>query len=472
MAGDKATPTSILDLKSKYESVVVACNRCGFCTSYCPTYNASGSELHTPRGRNQIFRTILEGKLEDPLGAREIIDSCLLCGECTTICFAEIPTAQLMVHARHLLNRSAGVSFGLQFIVNGLLQRPGLLYWAAKISFLAKKMGIAFILRKLGILKAISPTLHAADLFLKDVSMKFLSDRPEAQKYLERTFVKKETEFFEAQHKFNQLTKKGQPISNYLKAAVAGRPTRPKVALLPVCGSQYLRSSIAVGSVRVLSKLKIDFIIPETICCGLPAASAGMIDGVKKIALENIQELERARFETIITDDSSCTAHFKDYAKYFQDDPITYEKAHTLSQKMREFSAFLIQYGILDLLKKTKWTGGPVAYHDPCKAQYGQKIVQPPRQILSAIPGLELVSVLDADQCCGGGGSYCVTHPEMSQDVLEAKIKNIISTKCRWVVTSSASCLAQLEFGLRQKQSQIKALHLSEFLSLVLTTSS
>ena len=37
------------------------CNRCGFCTSFCPTYLATGDETLSPRGRNQAFRALLEG---------------------------------------------------------------------------------------------------------------------------------------------------------------------------------------------------------------------------------------------------------------------------------------------------------------------------------------------------------------------------------------------------------------------------
>jgi len=455
-------------LKTKYEAVVVACNRCGFCTSFCPTYNYSGSESHSPRGRNQIFRSILNGKLKDPIGAKDIIDTCLMCGECTTVCFAEIPTAQLMIYARELLNRSQGMSFWLRLFVDVLLPHPKLLYWALKFSILGKKLGISWLLRKTGILKRVAPGLDAADIVLKKTSLRFLPDLKESKRHLEKVFVKKDSEFFDAQQKVARLAQQGKGIPDGLKKLAAKRPERPKVALLPVCGSQYLRSSIAAASIKILEKLKIDFIIPETTCCGLPAASYGVVDQVKRIALKNIRRLEHGHFEAILTDDSSCTAHFKDYPEFFQDEPIIFEKAHTMSQKVREFSSFLIQFGILDLLKKTKWSGEPVAYHDPCKAQYGQKITQPPRQILSAIPGLKLVPVAEADQCCGGGGTYCFIHPELSQGVLSAKIKNIAASGCQVVVTSAASCLSQIEFGLREKHLPIKAMHFSEFIAKLL----
>src|SRR4051812_6890381 len=93
----------------KYEDVAASCNRCGFCTSYCPTYLATGSETQSPRGRNQTFRALLEGKLKNPSEAVDSIDTCLLCGECTSVCFSEVPTAQLMLQARDYINKMNGV---------------------------------------------------------------------------------------------------------------------------------------------------------------------------------------------------------------------------------------------------------------------------------------------------------------------------------------------------------------------------
>src|SRR5882672_5767277 len=94
-----------LDILKKSEEAVAACNRCGFCTSYCPTYNATGNEAQSPRGRNQTVRALIEGGIKNPAEAKEIIDTCLLCGECTSVCFSEVPTAQIMVQARHYINQ-------------------------------------------------------------------------------------------------------------------------------------------------------------------------------------------------------------------------------------------------------------------------------------------------------------------------------------------------------------------------------
>lgn len=129
----------------KLEDTVAACNRCGYCTSYCPTYLATGSEAQSPRGRNQAFRALLEGKIKDPSEIKDIVDTCLLCGECTSICFSEVPTAQLMVHARHMINEKAGIPSFLKFVLQKVLPYPKRLRLTLKILFLGKRLGSATV---------------------------------------------------------------------------------------------------------------------------------------------------------------------------------------------------------------------------------------------------------------------------------------------------------------------------------------
>src|SRR4051812_25187520 len=82
-------------LQKEYDAVV-QCNRCGFCEMVCPTYVATGKENLSPRGRNQAFRNILEGKLTNPESAKDIFSTCLTCHACTSVCFSQVPVGRLM----------------------------------------------------------------------------------------------------------------------------------------------------------------------------------------------------------------------------------------------------------------------------------------------------------------------------------------------------------------------------------------
>jgi glycolate oxidase iron-sulfur subunit len=266
-------------------------------------------------------------------------------------------------------------------------------------------------------------------------------------------------------HQKREAIRQDSALRTPARAQAAQNPlTSGKIAYMPVCGSQYLRPSVGLAALSLLELLKVDVVIPEAVCCGLPAGSAGSLPHVLELARKNIERLERGYFDSVVIDDSSCGAHVKEYPRYLQEDAAWLKRAHNVSQKVRDLPTYLVQKGLKERLARVRWQGGPVAFHDPCKAQYAQKITNPPRELLSAIPGLALVPIVDADQCCGGAGTYSFTHPDMSQAVLAAKVKNIIASGCRFVVTSSASCLTQVAFGLRQAGSDITVLHLTEFL--------
>ena len=459
-----ATPTpppanDPLQELAKFEQVVAACNRCGFCTNYCPTYKATGNESLSPRGRNQLVRALIEGKMWDAGQAAESIETCLLCGECTSVCFSEVPTAKLMVAARNFINRSKGIPRGLSLMLTRLLPHPRRLSLLLRVAFISKTLGLSKLARRLGLFKFF-PALAAADEQLPKAPLRFLRDYPLIRRRTEEALVK---------------ARNAQVLAAQKSGAPGGVPLAPaalpSVAFFTACGSQYVRPGTGLATAQLFERLKIRFVVPDVICCGLPAASYGVLDSVRQFARENIDRLEKGRYEAILVDDSSCGAHLKDYASFFEGDAKMMKRAHDLSQKTRDVASFLVQKGLKEHLVKARWLGGPVAYHDPCKAQYAQKQTQAPRELLAAIPNLKLVPVPDADQCCGGAGTFAVVHPDLSRDIAEAKVKNIMSTGCRVVVTSSVSCLLQVAAGLRRANSHIEVVHLTDFLQRVLQSS-
>jgi len=50
-----------------------------------------------------------------------------------------------------------------------------------------------------------------------------------------------------------------------------------------------------------------------------------------------------------------------------------------------------------------------MTYHESCQLRRGQKITQPPRNLLRAIPGLDFVELPESDWCCGSADIYNIT---------------------------------------------------------------
>ncbi|MDD4004317.1 MAG: (Fe-S)-binding protein [Elusimicrobiaceae bacterium] len=80
--------------RSLYDSVC-QCNRCGYCAQVCPTFRLTGREGESARGRNQLMRMLMNGRLrasESGAGIGRLLDDCLLCGACERACFTAVRT--------------------------------------------------------------------------------------------------------------------------------------------------------------------------------------------------------------------------------------------------------------------------------------------------------------------------------------------------------------------------------------------
>jgi glycolate oxidase iron-sulfur subunit len=70
-----------------------------------------------------------------------------------------------------------------------------------------------------------------------------------------------------------------------------------------------------------------------------------------------------------------------------------------------------------------------------------------------------------ADVCCGAAGSFCVTHPALSEGVGNNKADSVVATKADVVVSGCPSCLTQLKAMLAAKGSKITVMHPMELLA-------
>ncbi len=101
-----ASLDTVFGTRSVYDSVCF-CNRCGLCAAACPSYQQTQQEPFSPRGRNQVFRWILEHKVKlkrERALLTEMVSSCTLCGRCQQSCPGKIPTPQHMLELRRRLN--------------------------------------------------------------------------------------------------------------------------------------------------------------------------------------------------------------------------------------------------------------------------------------------------------------------------------------------------------------------------------
>ena len=73
-------------LKTIDYAVLQQCMHCGMCLPTCPTYDATGKERNSPRGRISLMRAIADGDLEVTTTFADEMSYCLGCLACQTAC--------------------------------------------------------------------------------------------------------------------------------------------------------------------------------------------------------------------------------------------------------------------------------------------------------------------------------------------------------------------------------------------------
>jgi glycolate oxidase iron-sulfur subunit len=239
--------------------------------------------------------------------------------------------------------------------------------------------------------------------------------------------------------------------------AVGARKYR--VALLTGCAQDLIFSDVNRDTAEVLARNGCEVVTPpEQLCCGSLHAHNGEWGLAQELARRNLEQFPPDQFDAIITNAAGCGSHLKHYAKLLEKEAAYVDRAHLWDDKVRDIHEWLAQIGIQpppaeDAPPQT------VTYHEACHLCHGQKITAQPRQVLRAIPNLQLIELPESMWCCGSAGIYNLIQPEMAGDLLQRKLKHIRSTRCSVVATGNPGCLLQILNGAKKEGLALRAVH-------------
>ena len=465
-----------LGIREAYDAVS-QCNRCGYCAQACPTYVATGREAFSGRGRNQLVRMMMEGKLGEPASppayrrgrvggpgrAGEAFSTCLLCGACTSACFARVPTSDLVLEGCRAA-ASGPVHPLVRFAFFLLEEHSGWFRRLLRLAHLAKRAGLARMAAAVGIFRLLGLRVVGRSAeYLRCAPLRFFCEDP---------------------------------------LLIGGRG---KDAYFAACGTNYLYPEVGRATLSVLSRFGRPLSYRPHSCCGLLEYNYGLLEKARELARRNIQIFEPLFADesfVVVADCSSCAAFLKSYPRLFLEDPNWLSRAEkfssrvrdaveliheaaaeqgirfrgawpllrprdTLQSKMRDWWPHSIRPGAPKSIEK-KTAGnysGRVTYHDSCRARHGQGIFNQPRDILKRLDGVDFVELTESDSCCGGAGAFGFLHAGLSEKIAERKVACIRKTGARTVLTSSTSCLIQLGYALKKYHPECRVMHLSQFLN-------
>ena len=238
---------------------------------------------------------------------------------------------------------------------------------------------------------------------------------------------------------------------------------KPRVALFVTCLVDLFRPSVGFDSIKLLEDAGcVVSVPPSQTCCGQPAWNSGDRESAKIIARQVIAAFEG--HDHVVVPSGSCAATvIHDYVQMFAGDPVWEGRARALAAKTHEIVSFLT--GVLGLRSVPADYTGSVTYHDSCSGLRALGIREQPRALLSAMPGLSLHEMKEAEVCCGFGGTFCVNYPEISNSMVTDKVANAAETGADLLVAGDLGCLMNMAGKARREGRSIKVRHVVEVLA-------
>jgi Fe-S oxidoreductase len=102
-------------------------------------------------------------------------------------------------------------------------------------------------------------------------------------------------------------------------------------------------------------------------------------------------------------------------------------------------------------------TAETVTYHDPCYLGRHNGVYAPPRELLGALPGVELREMPrtgDKSFCCGAGGAQMWMEEKLGTRVNNNRAAEAVATGAGRIAVGCPFCNVMLSDGLTEKQSE------------------
>jgi glycolate oxidase iron-sulfur subunit len=332
-----------------------------------------------------------------------------------------IEAARARVEREHPRSAADRLHRGLVF---ALFPRPGRLRLVALALWLYRAIGLQWLVRRLGLLRA-WPRLDALERLAPELPLRDV---------------------------FARLPERVAPT----------RPRRLRAALVSGCVQRVFFPGVNAATLRVLAAEGVEVSVPPGQgCCGALSLHAGREAEAKSLVRALVERFEREEADVVVVNAAGCGSHLKDLGYLFDDDPAFAARARAFSERVRDVSELLAG---LPALAPRAPLRARVAYHSPCHIGHAQRIGDAPRALLRTIPGVELVEIPDGEQCCGSAGVYNLVEPESAREVGERKAANVAGTGATLLASANPGCTLHIRRMLAERGADLEAAHPIEIL--------
>ena len=187
----------------------------------------------------------------------------------------------------------------------------------------------------------------------------------------------------------------------------------------------------------------------KELCCGDPARRLGEEALFLDLARQNINRLNHYHVQKIVTLCPHCFNTLKNEYPALGGDPRSCSRTGFEVIHATEFVADLIKEGHISPKYPITQTA---TIQDPCYLGRVNHIYQPLREIIKAVPGLELKEMKRSREnsfCCGGGGGRMWMHEKLGRHINHIRAEDISEIEVDLAGTACPYCLTMLEDGVK-----------------------
>ena len=237
----------------------------------------------------------------------------------------------------------------------------------------------------------------------------------------------------------------------------------PHVGLFVTCLVDLTRPSVGFASIKLLEAAGCKVSVPgQQTCCGQPAYNSGDNPDTADIARQVIAAFED--YDYVVVPSGSCGGMIKHhYPEVLEGDEAWAARAKALATKTYELTSFLhdvLKFNEIDAVYSMSAT-----YHDSCSSLREMAVKAQPRNLLSRVSGLTLTEGEQAETCCGFGGLFCVKYPTISENMVDAKVDDILATDANVVLGGDLGCLMNISGRLTRRGKNVEVRHVAEVLA-------
>ncbi len=426
-------------------SLVQNCTRCGKCKHVCSmTYPERSMQWH-PRNKNMVLGMLLEavyyiqantGRMDERLlqHINDIFEHCTACGRCTAVCPVKIPSGEVALALRTMLESKGNgghpiKSRALRWLMVDPQKR---IPKAAKLASVGQKTQNKFV----GFIP---------QSWRKKIQSPLFSGKGAKIGY---------TNLYES-----MKLQRGHIFTPALEDTISPKPA---VIYFTGCGGSLFYDRIGMASILLLLKAGHSVIVPPRhLCCGYPLLTAGLEkpfrrnrENVRKLLAELLEEACAAHFDThyVVTSCGTCIEGIE---------PIT--------QQLGLEHKDAIQLALEGIAPEANLEGAPRLYHESCHTEWaGIHKVKGRKALLRTLSTFTGANFITSPGCCGESGMGAMTSPHIYNILRERKSSNIaesLSSYAGPIIVSCPSCKVGIGRVLENLNIKRAVLHTAEWLA-------